>query len=191
MTGLFDAPDWTRLGLVLLIVGGFILANGVLVRDPRTAVEHRFGGRPLPLRSIRELVFHRVQMALGFAFVIAGFGLQLLGHVKPVESPDAGGSTALWIGLVVVGVVVLEVLGWWWSAFWTRRSVRAWLLANPADLDRDPALTREVGELFGIASHGDDTLPSYVARLRRALDLAPPAKAPRRSGPPLAPEDTD
>jgi len=135
MSGLFDAPDWTGLGLMLLIVGCFLLANGILVRDPRTAVAHRFGGRTLPLRSIRELVFHRVQMTLGFAFAISGFGLQLLGHVQPRERLESGGSTALWIGLVVVLVVVLEGLGWWWSLYSTRRTVRTWLLAKPADLE--------------------------------------------------------
>jgi hypothetical protein len=193
MSGLFDAPDWTSLGLVLLIVGCFLLANGILVRDPRTALVHRFGGRTLPLRSIRELVFHRVQMALGFAFAIGGFALQLLGRVQPADPAGGGpgGSTALWTGLVVVGVVLLEVLGWYWSLFWTRRSVRTWLAANPADLERDPALTREVGELFGIASHGDDTLPSYVARLRRALDLAPPTRAPEHREPQLAADETE
>jgi hypothetical protein len=197
MSGLFDTPDWTALGLALLIVGCFLLANGILLRDPRTAVAHRFGGRTLPLRSIRELVFHRVQMALGFAFAIAGFALQLFGRVQASEPTGPGGpggpggSTGLWIGLVVLGVVVLEVCGWWWSLVSTRRTVRAWLLAHPGDLERDPALTREVGELFGIASHGDDTLPSYVARLRRALDLRPPARVPERREPQLAGEESD
>jgi len=194
MSGLFDdparAPDWTSLGLVLVIVGCFLLANGILVRDPRAAVAHRFGGRVLPLRSIREFAFHRVQMAPGFVFAIAGFGLQLLGRALPSPAGPSG-STALWVGLLVVVVVVLEGLGWWWSLHSTRRAVRGWLVTHPADLERDGALTREVGELFGIASHGDDTLPSYAARLRRALDLPPPARSPERRAPQLVGEEND
>lgn len=177
MSGLFDAPDRTGLGLVLVLVGCFLMANGILFRDPRLAVEQRLRRSAMPLRTIREMVFHRVQMGLGFAFLIGGFALQLWDHAAPVRPPPSG-STALWAGAVVVLVVALEGLGWWWSLFTTRRNVRRWLLDHRGSLESDANLAREVGELYGIASHADDTVSSYAARLRRALDLAPPARPP-------------
>ena len=34
----FTSPDWTMLGHVLAIVGCFLLANGILFRNPRALV---------------------------------------------------------------------------------------------------------------------------------------------------------
>lgn len=191
-------PEWGSLGLVLAIVGAFLIASGTLFRDPRSLLDERFGKSTLRLRTIRELVFHRVQMALGFVFLIAGFSLQLFGRSARVEldaaglGPEAGatGSTALWIGGLLALVILLEIVGWWWSMHSIRAALRRWLREHPAQLDADPGLAREVGELFGIASHVNDTVPSYVARLRRALDLPTPGAVGRaRREPELVAED--
>lgn len=163
-------PDWTSVGLVLAIVGCFLLANGILFRNPRTMVAERLGRAPQHLRRIREFVFHRVQMALGFVFLVAGFSAQLFGRTQP--PPTHTSSPALWIGSTVVLAVVFEVAGWWWSLYAMRRHVRAYLRENPPDFETDTALAREVGELFGVESNGDDTVQSYVARLRGSLGLA-------------------
>jgi hypothetical protein len=182
--------------LVLAIVGSFLIASGILIRDPESLLEKRFGESALRLRAIREFAFHRVQMVLGFSFLICGFGLQLFERSRGTEAgaprpEDAGGSTALWIGGLLALVVLLEVVGWWWSMLSIRRALRRWLALHPAELDTDPQLAREVGELFDIASHANDTLQSYVARLRRALDL-PAAAFPRpRREPELVAEDRE
>ena len=191
-------PDWGGLGLVLAIAGSFLLACGTLIRDPESLLEKRFGQSALRLGAIRELAFHRVQMVLGFGFLIGGFALQLFARTRGGEADparpgaaDGGGSTALWIGGLLALVVLLEVVGWWWSMLSIRRTLRRWLAEHPAELDTDPHLAREVGEVFGIAAHANDTVQSYVARLRRALDL-PAATFPRpRREPELVAEDRD
>lgn len=191
-------PEWSSLGLVLSIVGSFLIASGILFRDPRSLLEERFGKSTLRLRTIRELVFHRVQMALGFVFLIAGFALQLFGRAGavgaapsgPAGAGGGGGSMALWIGGILALVILLEIVGWWWSMHSIRSAMRRWLREHPSQLDSDPGLAREVGELFGIASHVNDTVPSYVARLRRALGLHPPPGAAReRREPELVADD--
>src|SRR5262245_30609540 len=96
--GPYGAPDWITLGLTLAITGGFLLANGILFRDPRSFLEERFAKSHMHLRTMRALLFHRVQMMLGFGFLLLGFGLQLYGQVqRPL--PENRGSPALWIGL--------------------------------------------------------------------------------------------
>jgi hypothetical protein len=172
------APDWTSLGYVLAIVGCFLLANGILFRNPRTLVAERLGRAPQHFRRIREFVFHRVQMGLGFLFLVAGFAAMLYGHYRAPVGPS---SNVMWIGLVLVVAVVLEVVGWWWSARSLRAHVRAFLRENPPEFETDPNLAREIGELFGVETRSDETVQSYAARLRASLGLAPAPRGVARS----------
>ena len=56
--------DWESLGLVLCLLGCFLLGNGVLLRDPRSLLAQRLARATPPLRTLRELVFQRVQTGL-------------------------------------------------------------------------------------------------------------------------------
>jgi len=170
-TASLDRPDWVTIGLVLAIVGSFLLANAILFRNPRGMVEQIFGGAQLQLRSIREYIFHRVQVTLGFLFLLVGFGLQLYGHYDPPRVAVGGDFPALWVGLILLVAVALQVLGWMLSHNLFRRYVRDYLLRHQVNFEADMKLAREVGELFGLETSGDETVQSYVARLNRRLGL--------------------
>lgn len=189
----FTNPDWLAIGLVLAIVGSFLLANSILFRHPRQLVRERFGKeRAQELRTIREYIFHRVQVNLGFGFLLAGFGLQLYGRYRPVPVESEHAFPTLWIGIVGLLAVGLLLGSWWWSLLAFRRYVRQYFRLHPPDFEADLALAREVGELFGLPSHGDDTVQSYVARLR--MHLCPPAvpmKPARRLAIPLEREEPE
>ena len=177
-------PDWMGIGLVLAIVGSFLLANSILFRHPRQLVVERFGRSTQQLRKIREYIFHRVQVNVGFGFLLAGFGLQLYGHYSPLPEGVERSFPALWIGIVVVLAVALLLASWWWSLLAFRRYVRDYFRHHPADFEADLALAREIGELFGLTSHADDTVESYVARLRmRVCDLPHGRVTARLAGP--------
>ncbi|MFT7667831.1 MAG: hypothetical protein ACI8X5_000516 [Planctomycetota bacterium] len=159
-------PDWMGIGLVLAIVGSFLLANSILFRHPRQLVIERFGSEVQQLRNIREYIFHRVQVNVGFGFLLGGFGMQLLGHYKPLPIGVEKEFPAMWIGIVVVLAVLLLLASWWWSLRAFRTYVREYFRTSPPDFEADLSLAREVGELFGLTAHEDDTVESYVARLR-------------------------
>jgi hypothetical protein len=169
--GGWGAPDGRVLGPSLAILGLFLVANAILLRGPRSLIAERFGGRRLALRSIREVVFQRVQLTLGFGFLIAGFAAQLYGVLNPPPADAAPTSTSLWIGLVVFLGVASELGAWWFALHSFRRQLRRWFLENPPELETDMALAREVGEVFGVESTGDDTVESYCLRVRRAVGL--------------------
>jgi hypothetical protein len=146
----------------------------------------------MDLRTIRALLFHRVQVMLGFAFLLTGFAMQLFGRFRPLPVEEERGSATLWIGLVVLLAVGLELAGWWWSQRAFRRHLRTFLRENPLDLETDAALAREVGELLGVESHADDTVQSYVTRLRRSLGMVLPAvRAAAHALPEPEPEDEE
>ena len=171
--------DLFGVGLVLAIVGCFLLANSLLFRHPRTLVADFFGARSR-LSTIREYIFHRVQVHLGFLCLLFGFGLQLFGHYQGLSGTAAGEFPLLWVGVVALVLVALELIGWWVSHALFRRYVRQHFLENaPPDLERDVELARELGTLYGISTVGDDSVQSFTLRLRQRMGLP---NAPRPGG---------
>lgn len=167
---LAPGTDWGAVGLVLSIVGSFLLANAILFRHPRTLVADHFGERRPRLGSIRDTIFHRVNIYLGFLFLLGGFVLQLFGHVQPQPLAPLPFPTP-WVGAIVVGALALEVAGFWLSRRLFRNYVRAYLTENPFRLAADPAYVREVGALFDVPTSPDDTVQSYLVRVQQHLEI--------------------
>ena len=181
-------PDWTSLGILLAIVGSFLLGNAILFRPPRALVEELFALRRRRLAAVREYVFHRVQVGVGFLYLTAGFALELLGRYQPADAAAPRSFPSLWAGALLLMTLGLLVAGWFYASHSFRVTLRAHFQENPPDLENDRELARELGELFEIAAHPEDTVESYAARLRAALHLAPPG---RRAAPPPPDLDAD
>ena len=64
--------------------------HGVEWRTRRALVREHFGKSSLHLRKIREYIFHRVQVTVGFAFLLSGFTLQLFGRYRPLPPGETG-----------------------------------------------------------------------------------------------------
>ena len=179
-------PDWTAIGLVLTVVGSFLLGNAILFRHPRALIEEYFGGggkRRTRLPAIREHVFHRAQIAVGFTYLVAGFGVQLLGRYRPVAPLEERPFPVAWIGAVVVLTIGLLGASWWWAKHSFRRHVREHLRREAPDFEADLRLAREVGDLFGVLASDDDTVQSYLERLHRELRMTPPVWRGKREMP--------
>jgi hypothetical protein len=170
------ALDWAGLGSMSCIVGAVLLANSILFRHPRRLVEEYFAGRPKRLHSIHDYIFNRVQVHVGFLFLVAGFAAQLFAHYPPPTSAPPR-FPLIGLGALLVLVVALEALGWWWSKRLFRKYVRRYLAQHPLDFETDTRLAREVGDLFDVQSAAEDTVQSYVARLRLELGLPAPGRA--------------
>jgi hypothetical protein len=176
------ATDWGAVGLVLLLGGTFLLGNALLFRHPRDLVAERFGGRGAPLVAIREHIFQRLQVGIGFLYLLAGFGLQLLGRLHPSAADAPPPFPVFWVAMVALATVVLLAVGWLWTSRAFRRYVRERLAASPARLEADASLAKEVGELFGVEPAAEDSIVSYAERVRRATGLpVVPRTGPRET----------
>jgi len=172
--GLLEAPDWTSLGLVSAIIGCFLIANAILFEHPRRLVQQYFGRKTGRWKSVREHIYNRVQTTLGFGFLLGGFALQLLGRALPAPAATEGGTTpfsVMWVGALVLLAVALLFSGWWWSLWAFRRYVREHFAASPPVFEGDPAMVRELGELFSIEPEANDTVESYAARVRAKVGI--------------------
>lgn len=173
-TPLLGEPDWISLGLVLAIVGGFLIANAILWRHPRAMIRSHFGRRPMDLRSIRESIFHRMQTSIGFTFLLLGFGSMLVGRFR-IEAA-AQPLTLAWVGLVIVTAGALLAIGWWFSLMAFRRYLREYIAEHPGDFEKDLFMAREIGALFDVSSRGDDTVQTFLERVRRKAHLPRPER---------------
>jgi hypothetical protein len=171
-----SVPDWTSLGILLAIVGSFLLGNAILFRPPRALVEELFALRRRRLAAVREYVFHRVQVGVGFLYLTGGFALELFGRYQPVDPAAPRSFPSLWAGALLVLTLALLVSGWFYASHSFRLTLRAHFQAHPPDLENDRELARELGELFEVAAQEEDTVESYAARLRSTLRLAPPGR---------------
>lgn len=191
--------DFATLGLLLALAGAFLLGNAVLFRSPRDLVRERFARSPAAsaaasrgaLVGLRAQIFQRVQVATGFFYLVLGFALELVGRFRPLAPGVEPGFPLFWIGAIVLATLVSLALGGWWSARVFRRHVRAHLAEHPPAFEADTHFAREVGELFGVESRADDTVESYAARLRRALDLRAPDRQLRQDVRPPFPLDDE
>ena len=138
----------------------------------------------------------RGRALLGSAQTAVGLHAQV-GRVRPLRresgpdgSPSPGGPQQpvahafpkAWVGALVAAVVALELGGWWLSHALFLRYVRAHFRAHPPALEGDLALARELGELFGIDSDGNDSVQSYLLRIRRRIGLPDSDRAPAGRG---------
>jgi len=175
---LFATPDWAVIGLVLAVAGSFLLANSILFRHPRQLVEERFGLERKELHSIREYIFHRAQVNLGFGFLLGGFVLQLYGRYQP--APVNEGLPVVWIGAVVIIAALLLLASWSWSLLAFRSYIAKHFRENPPDFEVNLPLAREVGDLFSVPRYTDDTVEAYLRRLSDRLGTTLASRRPRR-----------
>ncbi len=182
-TGVFSNPDWTSLGIVTAMLGAFLIASATLLEHPRRLVARYFGRSSGRLQTVREYVYNRLQVVLGFAFLLIGFGMQLVGHFLSLPE-GAEPLNMAWVGALVFAVVVMLFGGWWWSLWAFRRYVREYFTAHTTRFETQGALVREVGELFGVEPSANDTVVTYAERVRQAAGLpAPSAPGGRFSAP--------
>lgn len=166
-----SSPDWLAAGLACAILGCFLVANAILFRHPRNLVREFFGTAMPRLHSIRDYIFHRSQTHLGFFYLMLGFGLMLYGRLSPIPMGATPTLPPEWVGILVISAALLEGLSWWWSRRAFRRYVRAQLVAQHHDFGGDMRTAVEVGELFDVEARPEDTVQTYMLRLREAVGV--------------------
>lgn len=170
--------DWSSVGLLLAIVGAFLIGCALLARGHKPLVEALFGERRSRASGLREAIFQRALLVVGFTWLAAGFALELFGRLRPATTPA---FPVAWSAGIAVATGALLGLAWVWSSREARRSIREHLRAQPRDLRQELALARELGELFGVESRAEDTVGTYLERLHAAMGIEAPRKKVRET----------
>jgi hypothetical protein len=170
--------DLEFLSLAIGIVGTFFLCAAVQVKRPKHILEEAFGISREQLREVHSAVQKRTWLLIGFACNVVALlvlmvsrsaelsdGSVLLSSFSPMESA----LTVLALG-VVLALSLLQG-----SRIWARRYFRDMVIEvlteNRLPLESNVPLAREIGSLLGVPPDDNDTVPSYMRRLRQRLNL--------------------
>jgi hypothetical protein len=189
----------TVIGYALNVVGLFFLASAITFKKPRRQIEELLGvERPRSLLAVREQLVNQIQTYIGFVILVVGFVL-LMGEALNRQS---GGGAAhedpnlKWIVVVLLvstlataGALKVVQLGYVRSKF--RRLLRHVVRDAKFNLEKNPQLAVQIGELLNIPKLPDQSVGDYVAKVKVALGIAVPSKPAQGGGtapgfPPLA-----
>lgn len=103
--------DFYVVGLTMDIVGGALLVRGLLMRPSEIHVLGTWAG--LGTGSVLERCRNRVDATFGLSYLLAGFGLQIVGYALELAGAGAaeGGSSTLLTALLLTAATVLVTLG--------------------------------------------------------------------------------
>lgn len=196
---IFNASDLFAVGLGLDLVGGYLLAGGLLVDDADIASSHTLA------RSRAQLVVAKVRDRIdarhGLAALGAGVALQLTGYL----AAEAGARTAhtglpeslVFVALAVVAVIVVLLLHRLLEAKSLRRlSLRVMSLGGQGlhNGRLDGRDLMQLGIELGDAPLPGETYGAYASRVWKIADVASsdrvpgdPALATRHQGRPFPP----
>ena len=168
--------DYDFLSLALATVGLFFICFAAVNKKPRHILEEAFGIYQGGLRDLRASVVKRNQIVMGFCCVVCAIIINLFS----TSSPQAGGylgdlgtipKAASLIGFMTALCGVLNYLSRLWSKAAFRSLVHEVVTEYQWPFEENMVLTREIGKLLGIPQRDNDTVESYVARIRGHLKI--------------------
>ncbi|MSR75096.1 MAG: hypothetical protein EXS14_06480 [Planctomycetes bacterium] len=170
--------DLEFLSLALGIVGTFFICAAVQVKRPKHILEDAFGVVTEHLREVRSAVLKRNNLFMGFGCNV--IALLLLIFSRNLDMPEhyvlLDGCDAFGLGGILLGFgVLLGMVLHWASRIYGRRYFRRMVFEvvteNRLPLETNVALAIEVGTLLGVTRDPDDTVESYIVKLRQRLNL--------------------
>ncbi len=179
--------DYDFLGLVLATVGLFFICCAIQHKKPRHILEEAFGIYRGRLRELKTSVFKRNQVVLGYLCVVVAIVLNIYGASKPGTSGivDNFGTVGQIFGMIALIAILCGVLNYF-SRLWSKASFKRLVYEVVTEyqwpFEENMVLTKEIGKLLQIPQRDDDTVETYVARIRNHLKIPHPMPGSREKG---------
>jgi hypothetical protein len=168
-------------GYALNVIGLFFLASAITFKKPRRQIEELLGvERSNSLTAVREQLVSQIQTYIGFVILVIGFVLLMSDALNPQQrTPPAGGGGSLtWVIVILLAstlgtTVVLKVvqLGYVKSKF--RRLLREVVRDSRFNLEKNPQLAVQIGELLNVKKEPDQSITDYIRQVRAVLRVEP------------------
>ncbi len=170
--------DLEFLSLALGIVGTFFICAAVQVKRPKHILEEAFGVATEHLREVRAAVLKRTNLFVGFGCNVVALLALVFSRNSDMRADYVLllGCDAFSLGgiLLAFGALLGLILHWGSRVYgrgYFQRMVFEVVTENRLPLESNVALAIEVGTLLGVARSADDTVESYIVKLRQRLNL--------------------
>lgn len=172
--------DLNVMGLTFNIVGIVFLANSIKFKRMRRVVHEYFGVEKMyPLKEIREHVVRKIQVYMGFLFLMLGYVIQISAIIYSNVSADTTSmikpNLLAVAGILVVSIAFITLLLKIVEVNWTRVSFKRLLIDffrdHQWELVRNQDIAKEMGELLKVPRNKDDSVEDHVLRIKQALHM--------------------
>jgi hypothetical protein len=177
--------DLDFVSLTLAMVGLFFICCAILQKKPKHILEEAFGVASGCLRDLRASVFKKNQLVLGYfciviAIIVNIFSASIAAARGILDELQPATLATAFILLTALLCAVLNYLSRLFSKWHFKQIVREVVAENHLPFESNVPLAIEIGHLLGLERETDDSVTSYLQKLRRFLDL-PSLETPRRS----------
>jgi hypothetical protein len=179
---MLDRLNPTVIGCALNVVGLFFLASAISFQRPRRQIEELLGvERPRSLLAVREQLVHQIQTYLGFGLLVIGYVLLMGDELERGGPGPAEGSDHQLLWIVVLLVVALlgttvafKLIKEVYARSKFRRLLREVVHDANFNLEKNPQLSVQIGELLHIPKGEEESVAEYIAKVRAALKIKQP-----------------
>lgn len=179
--------DFDFLSLTLGMVGLFFICCAVMQKKPKHILEEAFGVSSGALRELKGSVFKKNQLFLGYSCILLALILNIFSHSLAASSGgilDAFNPATLALALVLLVAVLCAILNYLsrlFSKWHFRKIVTEVMTENRLPFESNVPLAIEIGHLLGLERLPDDSVESYLRKLREFLKLPVPEATRRRA----------
>jgi len=168
-------PNLTALGAFCLLLAGVFQLSSVGRDNAKYRLVLLLGAQMTSLAPLRGAMQSKARAQVAAILWVVGAATMVVGEILHL-----GISTVLFYS-ILGGMTGLSVFLIVLQAGYVETAMRRYLLNHLREFafsfEDNLALTREIGELFGLPSAHEDTLENYVRKLRERLGLKePPSK---------------
>ena len=166
-------------GYALNVVGLFFLASAIRFKKPRRQIEELLGiERGNQLDAAREHLVNQIQTYIGFVILVIGFVL-LMGDAlnqRSSATPRAGEPDLMWMVLILLvstlaTTAVLKIVQKGYVKAKFRRLLREVVADAKFNLEKNPQLAVQIGELLSIPKQPDQAVNDSIRQVRAALGV--------------------
>ena len=165
-----------------ILVGAFFLAKSVARRREKGHMQDLLGLPTDKVKRFRNFFVQRLERIVGFVFILIGVGIHLYVVVRSAQKDGGGndprealGEISTYLAIAIVFMLAITAAMHWICSYFARRIfldiLGYYMVRQGYNLEDDPRLMTQIGEMLGLKRSPEDSVESYRERLEIGLKL--------------------
>ncbi|MCU0728426.1 MAG: hypothetical protein MUE73_22015 [Planctomycetes bacterium] len=160
------------IGICLNLLGLFFVVISIIVKSPRTMMRELLGLRVDRLKTYKYFIAQRLEVAVGFLFLLFGSSLLILAELEEAGTVRGVGA---YLVVTMLAMAVAGFLLYRSCAILARklfiRAFRTYATKYRFPIHRDEDLLKELGDILRIPLGEHETIESLAKKIREELEL--------------------